>query len=78
MNLNSPMATALLRAVYGAVLVFGIAVLTAHQQGQSWDQALTLGGLTGLGVLAARGGIEGRYDAKRQAAGDVKPGDVGQ
>lgn len=78
MNLSSPMATAVLRGVYAALLVFALTTLTTYQAVQSWEDALIAGGVAALGILVARAGIEGLHDQHRAATGKVKPGDVGQ
>jgi hypothetical protein len=66
----------MLRSLYGAIVVGVLAGLVALQQGRSDRDAIIAGGVAGVGYLATRGGFEGLYDANRQAAGDVKPGDV--
>jgi hypothetical protein len=76
MNAGSTFTTALIRSLYGALVVGVLAGLTALQQGLSDRDAIIAAGVAGVGYLATRGGFEGLYDATRQAAGDVKPGDV--
>jgi len=78
MNLNSPMATAILRSVYLAAGSGALVFLTTYAAVDDLRGAILSGGIAALSALGFRGGLEGRYDARRQASGNVKPGDVGQ
>lgn len=77
MNLSTPFGTAILRGAYTALGTGGMTFLVTYAAVDDLRGAIVAGGIAALGALGFRAG-EGRYDAKRQAAGDVKPGDVGQ
>lgn len=68
---------ALMRAIIGSVMAFGATagVAEALTNGQ-WRIAATLGGTAVVTYLVMRGGLEGLYDAYREAIGNVKPGDI--
>jgi uncharacterized membrane protein YebE (DUF533 family) len=77
MNLQSPMATALLRGTYWALGSGALIFLTTYGTTDELKASLISGGIAALGALGFRG-AEGKYDARRQASGNVKPSDVGQ
>lgn len=76
MNLGSPMATAILRGAYTAVVVGLLAFLTAWQTTDQLKGPVTVGLISALSSLGVRGIGEGLYDQHRSAVGNVKPGDV--
>ncbi|MCG3176889.1 MAG: hypothetical protein MOGMAGMI_01853 [Candidatus Omnitrophica bacterium] len=78
MNTNNALTTAILRGFYAALIAGLLAGLTASQQGSTDREAVIIGAIAALGVLGARGGIEGVYDQRRNATGNVKASDVGQ
>jgi len=53
---------ALFRAALSGVVLGAIAGVTAYQASNSGKVALLTGILTGLGVFASRGGVEGTVD----------------
>lgn len=53
-----------------------IAILTTHQLGLSWDEALTAGGIVFFTALGGRAAIEGTIDSIRQAKGNVASSDI--
>lgn len=76
MNTSSTMTTALIRALYSAVIAGALAGLTASQQGSTDREAIIIGLIAALGILGTRGLAEGAYDANRNAHGDVRASDV--
>ena len=78
MNLNSAIGTAILR---GAYLAFGSGFLTFLTTWTATDELkapIIAGGVAALTALGFRGGIEGTFDQKRNATGNVSSSDVGQ
>lgn len=76
MNPGNTWVTAMVRAAYAAIITGAIAGLTASQSGSADRDAILTGVLAALSVLAMRGGLEGAFDARRNAAGDVRRSDV--
>lgn len=76
-NTTNPLTTAVIRALYAAILAGAVAGLTAYQTTEDGNAAVITGVLAGLGVLMARGAGEGLYDQHRQAVNDQRPSDVG-
>lgn len=68
---------ALIRGAYLAVGTFLSAFLSALLMDSDVNRAAIVAGVTALGVLGFRGGVEGAYDAHRQKVGDVHESDVG-
>lgn len=60
--------TALIRALWTAIPLGGVTALVTYQQVGRWTPALVAGGVTALGVIVTRGGIEGWVDTKAAAA----------
>jgi len=77
MNLDSALGTAILRAVYAALIAGALTALTSAQTGAGNRDALLTGAIAALTVLAMRGGLEGIFDQHRAAINDQQPGDVG-
>ena len=77
MTLNSPMTTALLRGLYQAIGAFALVFLSTWATTDEIKAPVIAGGIAALSALGFRAGVEGAYDAKRAARGDVRPGDVG-
>jgi hypothetical protein len=73
---GSTFSTAILRGFYVAVVSGLIAGLTLYMTDSDGRKAILSGLLTGLGALGVRGGIEGGYDATRQANNKVNTADV--
>lgn len=73
---GSTFTTALLRALYSAIVSGAMAGLTAYQRTTKTSDAIVIGLLAALGVLAVRGVGEGAYDASRQSSGSVSSADV--
>ena len=71
MNLSSPFATSILRGLYAAIIVGGIAYLTTYQVAGGFADSAVVGGITFLTTLGARTGVEGIYDQRR--AGQTPP-----
>ena len=59
---------ALFRAFLSGVVLGAIAGVTAYQASNSGRAALLTGILTGLGVFATRGGVEGYVDTQKAKA----------
>lgn len=72
------MTTALVRGLYAAVGAGLLAFLTCYATTDDAKASAITAGITALGALGFRGGIEGTLDANRDAADKVLPGDVGQ
>ena len=66
-----------IRAVLGGLLLFGLTTLGTYQVIEDWQDAAIAGAVAALTNLAMRFGVEGAYDAHRNAVGDVQKGDVG-
>ena len=77
MNLASPFGTAILRGAYAAIGTGLMTALVTYAAVDDARGAIVAGGIAALGALGFRAG-EGRYDAGRQARGDVRASDVGQ
>lgn len=63
-------------AILLGIGAYSVTVLLQHRAGVGWDPAITdrvMAALSGLGLR----GAEGLYDIKRQAADDIRAGDVG-
>ena len=76
---TTPMGVAMIRAVFGGILTFGVTCLTTYQVVGSWEDALVGGGVAGLTYLLTRGGFEGAYDTRRdQPPAEIQAGDVGR
>ena len=60
--------TATVRAAYSAVVMGLLAGVTAYQTTSNGRGAILAGIITGLGVLAARGGVEGYVDTQKAKA----------
>lgn len=69
---------AVLRALGLAVVAAGTTFFTALGGGATLQVAAVSAGGAAFAALGIRGAIEGLYDGKRAATGDVKPADVGQ
>jgi hypothetical protein len=78
MNAGSTQATAILRGLYLAVGTFAATFLSVWGTTDDLKAAAISAGIVGLGALGFRAGVEGISDSKRDAAGAVLPGDVGQ
>jgi hypothetical protein len=77
LNTGTTMGTAVLRGLYNAVGTGAAAFLTCYATTDDAKTAAIVAGITALGALGFRGGIEGAADAIRDARCDVRPGDVG-
>ena len=77
LNARSTLGTAVLRGVYNALGAGAAAFLTCYATTDDAKAALIVAGITALGALGFRGAVEGVSDARRNARGDVRPGDVG-
>jgi len=64
------------RAAVIGIIIAAISALTAHQQGLSWDAALTGAAILFLTTLLTRGLGEGGYDNNRAVTGNANAGDV--
>jgi len=74
--MNGTFSTAILRSVGLAIFMVVGAGWAVYAQSGDWRTAITAA-ITAAGLaLGGRGLAEGAFDAKRQAAGDVKPSDV--
>lgn len=73
---SSTFGTAVLRAVYSAVVVGLVAGLTAYQTNDQMKDAIIVGVLAALSILMTRGGVEGAFDQSRQDEGKVSAADV--
>ena len=76
----SPQAfAAFVRSLWQALVAGVLAALAAYQamDVQSWSDAWPAGLAAGLSILVTRGLVEGTYDGKRDAEGNVKASDVG-
>jgi hypothetical protein len=73
---NAVINSAFLRSLLTALATGILSLLTAHQQGLSWDASLTGAAIVAVTAIVSRGGIEGGYDSKRAAEGNMNAGDV--
>lgn len=73
---SSTFGTAILRALYSAVVVGLVAGLTSYQTNNDTKDAIIVGVLAALSILMTRGAGEGSYDQSRQDAGAVSKADV--
>lgn len=64
---------AALQAIGYGILMF----LTVYQTSGNVEDAAIAGGIAILSALGIRGVVEGQFDARRAATGDVRRGDVG-
>jgi hypothetical protein len=78
LNTGTTMGTAVLRGLYNAAGTGAAAFLTCYATTHDIETAAIVAGITALGALGFRSGIEGVADAIRDARGRVLPGDVGQ
>ncbi len=76
MNVGGTLLTAFVRAFYAAFVAGALSGVTAAQQGADWQASLLTAAAAAVGVLVARGGLEGLVDRSRQEAGAVLPSDV--
>ncbi len=76
MNTSSTFTTAMLRGLYLAIGAGLSAGLTAYATSDDERAAILTGLITALAALGFRGGVEGGFDARRQANDNVKPSDV--
>ncbi len=67
---------ALVRAMYGGLILAGVALFAELGMGGNWQSGAIKAGAAFFGYLALRGGIEGEYDTHRNRRGIVLPGDV--
>ncbi len=67
---------ALVRALYGGLILAGVALFAELGMGGNWQSGAIKAGAAFFGYLALRGGIEGEYDTHRNRRGIVLPGDV--
>lgn len=70
---------AYIRSGYTAVGVFAFSVLTTYSLGvvDDWTRAAAAGLLAALPIIGIRGVVEGSYDARREATGNIRASDVG-
>lgn len=76
MNTSTTMGTAVLRGAYLAVGTFLVGFLPAYAVTDELKGPLIAGGMAALFALGFRGGLEGGFDANRQAHNEVRSSDV--
>ncbi len=69
---------ALIRALYGGLVLAGVAVFADLGMDGTWQSAGIKAGAAFFGYLMVRGGFEGEYDTHRNRRGIVLPGDVSE
>lgn len=75
--MSPQLKAALVRALIGATISFGLTFFTALQGADaSVGKSAITAAVSAFTYLAARGAAEGFYDTGRQANGNVKAGDV--
>ena len=78
LNFDNTTTTVIIRGLYTSAVLAAGSLLTTYQVTGSWEDALLVAGITGLGALGYRSGVEGLADIRRDRDGIVLPGDVGQ
>lgn len=74
--MNGTFSTALLRSIGLALLGILGAGWSVYAQSGDWRTAVTAALAAATAIIGGRGLLEGVYDARRQANGDIKPSDV--
>ncbi len=66
-----------IRGAYGALVTGLLTLLLTYQTAGDWTVAGVAAGVSALSYLAARGGVEGVVDSRREAIGAISSSDVG-